>query len=353
MLSDTCYTFFYITAIIVLIIIAIVNKWYVLDKRNLFRQKLFWISVLTPLLSFIYFGVFAWWGKEPVLSAHGYSRFYEISKFPLLLLASAVPLASIVNNIHRTIQTETQINAAEKKNAVDRYLAHEKNFIEKTKEIFAHKLQSARDADGNLKKFTGKPNVVLFTTDEIRISNPYLLYTKIYNKSTIETTSDFTANPDFLAQLKDYLNIINIGLSVQTPLEKDNSLSYMIRFNTLSYNTALLLDHICASSISRVYCLIKHDGYQLKTFTLEEQTFIEVLETCYILSRKLIRVIYNEDIPHYDNIYDYIYMNKLRFNIRIHADYLQAFSSQEWVDYVSETLTIVPNEVGDTLAAET
>lgn len=351
MLSDTCYTMIYIILIIALIVITIINKWYVLDKRNLFRQKLFWISVLTPLFSFIYFVFFAWWGKEPVLSAHGYSRFYEISKFPLLLLASAVPLASIVNNIHRTIQTEVQINTAETKNAVDRYLAHEKNFIEKTKEIFSYKLPSATDADGNLIKFGGKPNIVLFTTDEIKISNPYLLYTKIYNKSTIEITSDFTANPDFLAQLKDYLNIINTSLSLQVPLEEDNYLSYMLRFNILSYNTALLLDHICASSTSRVYCLIKHNGYQLKTFTLEEQTFIEVLEVSYLLSRKLIRVIYNEDIPHYDNIYDYIYMSKLRFKIRNHADYLQAFSSQEWADYVSETLTIVPNEVGGKLAA--
>ena len=351
MLSDTCYTVIYIAAIVLLVFITIVKKWYMLDKRNLFRQKLFWISVLTPLFSFIYFGFFTWWGKEPVLSAHGYSRFYEISKFPLLLLASAVPLASIVNNIHRTIQTEAQINTAETKNAVDRYLAHEKNFIEKTKEIFAYNLQSARDSDGNLIKFNGEPNITLFTADEIKISNPYLLYTKIYNKSTIETTSNFTANPDFLVQLKEYLNTINNTLSVQHSIDEYNPLSYMIRLNTLSYNTASLLDLICTSPISHVYCLIKYDGYQLKTFTLEEQVFADILEISYLLSRKLIRLIYNEDIPHYDNIYNYLYVGKLRFKFRKHVNSLQAFSSQEWADYVSEALTLVPNEVGGTLAA--
>ncbi|HBM8578365.1 TPA: hypothetical protein L0V48_004559, partial [Escherichia coli] len=131
----------YILAIILFAFVSIYKKWYILDKRNLFQQKLFWISIAVPLLSFIYFGAFAWFGKIPVLSAHGYARFYEISKFPLLILASSVPLASIVNNIHRTIQTEAQINSSEIKNAIDRHFAHEKNFVDKIKEISSFTMQ--------------------------------------------------------------------------------------------------------------------------------------------------------------------------------------------------------------------
>ncbi|MCU6387458.1 hypothetical protein KW815_22390, partial [Enterobacter quasiroggenkampii] len=53
----------YAVAIVILFILTIRKKWYVLDKRNLVRQKLFWISIAVPILSFLYFGLFAWWGK--------------------------------------------------------------------------------------------------------------------------------------------------------------------------------------------------------------------------------------------------------------------------------------------------
>ncbi|HCT2144832.1 TPA: hypothetical protein OTQ49_003030 [Raoultella ornithinolytica] len=353
MSNDKYYTICYILLLVVLLTITLIKKWYVLDKRNLFRQKLFWISILTPLFSFIYFGYFSWHGKTPVLSAHGYARFYEISKFPLLLLASAVPLASIVNNIHRTIQTEAQLNTAETKNAVDRYLSHEKNFIEKTKEILTFKLTSARDSDGKLTEFKYEESkFLLFTSDEIKISNPYLLYTKIYNNATMETSSDFTANPVLLLKIKSHLSEINDALSFNHPIPNNNPISYMIRLNRLSFNIASLLDLICANSISHVYCLVKYDRYELKTFTPEEQILADTLEATYNLSRKLIRLIYNEDIPHYENIYNYLFVGNLRFNLRQQSGFLQPFSSQDWTDYVSESLTLLPQNVGDNLAAQ-
>ncbi|MBN3121960.1 hypothetical protein [Pectobacterium brasiliense] len=178
--------FYYLLAIFILIIISTWKKWYILDKRNLFHQKLFWLSVGVPTISFIYFGIFAWWGKTPVLSAHGYARFYDISKFPLLLLASSVPLASIVNNIHRTIQTEAQIETSETKNAIDRHLAHEKNFIEKAKEILLYDIRNAVNHKGELKTliFTDEdisPEEAatnLLKTSNLKVTNPYLLYSQ-------------------------------------------------------------------------------------------------------------------------------------------------------------------------------
>jgi len=352
MLNDKFLTIGYILILILLLIIVYAKKWYILDKRNLFRQKLFWIAILTPLCSFIYFGYFSWHGKTPVLSAHGYARFYEISKFPLLLLASAVPLASIVNNIHRTIQTEAQIDTAETKNAVDRYLAHEKNFVEKTKEILKVKLTSAKDSDGKFTEFKYKGSAfALFTSDEIRISNPYLLYNRIYCHATMETSSDFTPSQEILIGIKNHLSEINDALSVKHSLKIDNPVSYMIRLNRLSFNTASLLDMICANSISYVYCIIKHGKYELKMFTPEEQILADTIEATYNLSRNLIHLIYNEDIPHYPNIYNYLYVGDLRFNLRSQAYFLQTFSSPDWTDYVSDNLTLQSHNIGDNLAA--
>lgn len=331
----------YAVAIVILFFVTIWNKWHVLDKRNLVRQKLFWISIAVPIISFLYFGLFAWWGKTPVLSAHGYSRFYEISKFPLLLLASSVPLASIVNNIHRTIQTENQINTAETKNAVDRYLAHEKNFIEKTKEILTLKLTIARDNDGKLTEFKiGDDKYKLFISDEVKISNPYLLYSKIYNLATMEVSSDFSVNPDILNKIKNHLNDINDVVSFNHSIPKNNPFSHMIRLNRLSFNIASLLDLICANSVSHVYCIIKNGRYELKTFTSDEQILADTLEASWILARKLVRLIYDEDLPRYDNIYNYLYVDGTLFNLSQHATTLQPFSSHDWTDYVSESLSM-------------
>ncbi|MCU6180503.1 hypothetical protein [Enterobacter roggenkampii] len=331
----------YAVAIVILFFLTIRKKWYVLDKRNLVRQKLFWISIAVPILSFLYFGLFAWWGKTPVLSAHGYARFYEISKFPLLLLASSVPLASIVNNIHRTIQTETQINTAETKNAIDRYLSHEKNFIEKTKEILSLKLTIARDSNGDLTEFKlGNSAYKFFTSDELKISNPYLLYSKIYNNATMEMSSDFMANPEILIKIKNHLNEINDVVSYDHSTPDNNPLSHMIRLNRLSFNIASLLDLICANSISYVYCIVKNGRYELKTFTSDEQTLADTLEASYILSRKLVRLIYEEELPRYDNIYNYLYVNGALFNISKYTTTLQPFSSHDWSDYVSESLSM-------------
>lgn len=339
--------------IAILLFLAICRKWYILDKRNLFHQKLFWISVGVPFISFIYFGLFAWWGKTPALSAHGYARFYEISKFPLLLLASSVPLASIVNNIHRTIQTEAQINTSETKNAVDRYLAHEKNFIEKTKEILTFKLTGARDSDGKLTEFKhDETKFELFTSDEVKVSNPYLLHSKIYNNATMETSSDFSPNAEVLSNIKNHLSAIDDTLSYKHSIPDENSVSYMIRLNRLSFNIASLLDLICANSISNVYCLVKYGIYELKTFTPNEQILADTLEATYHLSKKLVRLVYNEDLPNYSNIYNYLYIGELRFNLRQKASFLQSFSSQDWTDYVSDSLSLLPHTVGGNLAAE-
>ena len=68
----------------------------------------------------------------------------------------------------------------------------------------------------------------LYKSKHGSIQFKFLGYTKIYNKSTIETTSNFTANPDFLVQLKEYLNTINNTLSVQHSIDEYNRESQII-----------------------------------------------------------------------------------------------------------------------------
>lgn len=104
-------------------------KTFKMDSEPLTKQTLFWLSIIVPIFSFLYFGSFAW--KEYVLKidADGFKKFIEVSALPLGLLSLSIPFTSVVNNIHRTIQTNKQIKEAMTKNNSDLFYSHQNNFI--------------------------------------------------------------------------------------------------------------------------------------------------------------------------------------------------------------------------------
>ncbi|EPF4654369.1 hypothetical protein ACSSQ8_003268 [Cronobacter sakazakii] len=340
----------YLIALLTLIIIIICKKWYVLSKENLFQQKLFWFSIFIPLLSFIYFGIFAWWGKTPVLSAHGYARFYEISKFPLLILASSVPLASIVNNIHRTIQTESQISTAESKNAIDRYLAHEKNFIEKIKEIGNFSILETTGADGKIKPNKYDSNYKIATKDSINITNPYHLYKKMYPSASMKIEASYNFDQGFISKIEESLNIINNNLERK---ESDNTLKEPLslhKLNAVSYNIALLFEHLCIDNISLAFYKISDDKEEIKIYTDNEFMFIEILEAAYHISRKLTYLITGNELSTFENILSYIYDAEPGFDIFNNARFQHSIYSPSWLAYVAPEVRVITS--GDNMAAK-
>lgn len=350
--------FYYLVVITILITISIWKKWYILDKRNLFHQKLFWLSVGIPTISFIYFGAFAWWGKTPVLSAHGYARFYEISKFPLLLLASSVPLASIVNNIHRTIQTEAQIETSETKNAIDRHLAHEKNFIEKAKEILSYDIRSAVNHKGELKTiiFTNEdipPDDAatnLLKTSILKVTNPYFLYSKIYKESTIFPTSSYNPCQEFILKINESFKAIDDALDSNKILHTLPPQEYLEKLKCVSYNTALILDALNVECTSNLLTEIKVEDTSIYIFTNDEMIFVDILEATYYICKKFIPLVYGIHLKKYDNIDNYLYNGKQRFNFESSVENVADFYSPEWESYTSDVYAT--NYDGDKLATE-
>ncbi|ENL8515676.1 hypothetical protein AB6H97_002712 [Providencia rettgeri] len=176
-------------------------KTYKIDAKPLTQQTLFWLAILIPIVSFIYFGLFAWWGKTPVFSAHGFERFIKISTLPLGLLSLAIPFTAVINNIHRTVQTNEQINQAKKKNDFDLFYSHRKNFIDyissRNQEVFTitvRKYFSATDYTEKKLEYRVKP------------ANPYLIYKKIYNINDTEIPS---INASYLNNLNKIWKVIN------------------------------------------------------------------------------------------------------------------------------------------------
>lgn len=187
--------------------------WLRLDHQNLFQQKLFWISIFIPLTSFLLYGVWSWQGHTPDLSASGFETFYNISKFPLLLLASSVPLASIVNNIHRTIQTEKQIKESEKKNLSDSYYTHFKNTLDLFKNIQSKELSFGNEGEEFL----------------LSINNPVRLYNNLYKNSSYDNGVNYKACEEFKKTIKDEWDNINLALGNLWPLMVRNANNVQIR----------------------------------------------------------------------------------------------------------------------------
>lgn len=221
----------YITLLAILFCLTYLKKWYILNEQNLLEQKLFWLSIGVPILSFIYFGLFSWWGKTPILSAHGYARFYEISKFPLMLLASSVPLGAIVNNIHRTIQTEAQLDRTKhqiellkEKNKSDSFYAHQKSYADIFKTLPPFLV--GENDDGKIKT-------------EISIDYPYILYRNIFTDSSVDNGYNKNISEKFTNNVEKYYD--NINKSINAVLnKKPDTYNQLLFFRQLGINVLLL-----------------------------------------------------------------------------------------------------------------
>ncbi|CAH5988471.1 TPA: hypothetical protein ACKFUI_003814 [Citrobacter koseri] len=164
--------------------IFIRNNWIKLNEGNLLKQPLFIASILIPLHTFLIYGLWIWKDHSLDFTASGFNNFLEISKLPLLLLASAVPLAAIVNNIHRTIQVEKQITETSRKNYTDSYYTHLK-FVTDSFE----KYTSIEFECGDYKS-------------KSKVSNPLSLYHSLFTASN----SDNGASNEINKSLCDFIS---------------------------------------------------------------------------------------------------------------------------------------------------
>lgn len=99
---------------------------FILNSDSLHKQWLFRLAIIFPLVSSIYF--ILWLGAPYPwrFDAYGYSKFLEINKFSLGILALSPILGAFVVSAHRSIQTTKQIEVTEKKNKVDIYFSTRK-----------------------------------------------------------------------------------------------------------------------------------------------------------------------------------------------------------------------------------
>ncbi|MCD5885046.1 MULTISPECIES: hypothetical protein [Klebsiella] len=197
-----------LTYIIGLVLLFYFFGWLELNAQNLLKQPLFIASIIVPLQMFILYGLWAWDGHSIDFTSKGFNNFLDISKLPLLILASSVPLAAIINNIHRTIQTESQIEKTQ--NQIN--LVIEKN---KTDSYYSH-LKSYSDIFQTLPKFKLsrlKKNEDAFEEIELSVVHPYTLYKNIFKSSSINNGYSTIVNDEFITSSQNLYNNINKSLN--------------------------------------------------------------------------------------------------------------------------------------------
>ncbi|AYL52883.1 MULTISPECIES: hypothetical protein [Citrobacter] len=189
----------------------------ILNDNNLVRQPLFWCAIIIPTTLFLYFGCISWKDHGPQLNSDGLINFYNISKIPLLFLASSVPLAAMVANLHRTIQTESQIVETKKKNSIDLYYSHFKFYTESFQKIPSIEV---------------KYNSL---TKTIRLTQYFSLYRKIFPNSSTNSHSSTIINQQFLQELLALWDEINLNISNHNMEYQNYSKSkFNYKFETLA-----------------------------------------------------------------------------------------------------------------------
>lgn len=95
----------------------------------------------------------------------------------------SIPFLAVINNIHRTIQTDVQIKEAKKKNLSDLFYSHQKNSIEYFATHIKHSL---------------KVGVRQHIYEErlIKVKHSYKLYQRMFSNSS-SLSNDFTVSEEY------------------------------------------------------------------------------------------------------------------------------------------------------------
>lgn len=339
----------YFSFLIILIYFVYKKKWYLLTHENLFKQKLFILSILVPFSAFVYFGAFAWWGHSLQLDSKGYENFYNISKFPLLLLAMSVPMASIINNIHRTIQTEKQISETQEKNITDNYYSHLKYTTEYFKDLPEHCIVSTH------------PKTQEKILKTLKINYPTKLYDRLFPKSNPHSGASYEVNRHITSSILDCNNRINLmvkELDETFSAQNSKPISERIKVVLTSWhNIEIRIKTICGkigiSNYDFGFSIIINDEANLIRTNIIDvddlcQTISAIQELSISILERIGEITFTEDyvLHKYSN-----HLDSLKSNRRFRS-FIERNLEERCLVHKKEIKLILEDKSGDTLAAE-
>ncbi|WP_368910804.1 hypothetical protein [Proteus vulgaris] len=167
------------------------KKKFALNEKSLHKQWLFWLFILFPLFSSLYFMLTLGFGYPPNMNIDGFNNFLNMHKFSLGILTLSPILGAFVVSAHRSIQTEKQIKETVRKNNVDIYFANKKFIYEQ--------LSYVKTIDGEV---ISKPTSLYLNAYEINGEHSDIKKKDIYNLINSELNNKNFGN-DILGKIID------------------------------------------------------------------------------------------------------------------------------------------------------
>ena len=323
-------------------------RWLKLDEKSLLQQPLFLTSILLPFHTFLIYGIWSWMGHGINFTSDGFAHFIDISKLPLLLLASSVPLAAIVNNIHRTIQTEKQIMEAQQKNLQDSYINHRKFHLELYSKI------EGKNIEEDITE-TKRSHTVSKQTNNYKlyVKYPLELYRKSYGNPTPVNSNNINIKEDFLYELnRNWAEINKELIKVHKPENRNERTVSYKRLTTAYIKTC---KHLCLGGYHSDHSFIFNDydnNYQFWSIFFKFNTLYKCLLALETVTHSYLDTCYGEDVKKYFTLDDSL----VKIGPGIYHDWLNFFQYMAHGDYIEAKLVVLSTleviETGDTLAAE-
>ncbi|NBM55705.1 hypothetical protein GWI68_13210 [Proteus sp. G2669] len=266
------------------------NK-FTLNEKSLHKQWLFWLAIIAPLVSGIYFGSGIWSEFYLRLDFKGFSNFFEISKFPFGILALSPILGAFVVSAHRSIQTAKQIEVTEKKNIIDIYYARKKSIVDDLNAFNDNELFEKYNSNLIYRKMNSGEKFYKFEINKKTISRinreiwntitHYKLAQDVFHKIADKHSKNISEMPflniDHSTHLREYIEsfekimkILSIEIKSQYLLKED-----IIDFQKILIN--MPYDSYTADEINEYYDLVSQlIPNTSKIFSILENIFLVI-----------------------------------------------------------------------------
>lgn len=325
MIGIWCYVVFLVSVVFIFWL----RDWYKIDHSSLLSQGMFWGGLIIPLVSFVYFGCYAWEGYSLSLNAAGLNEFISISKLPLGLLSLSIPFVAIVTSVHRSIQTQEQISTAmsqielaKKKNSLDEYYAREKNFVDKCS--FVEKKV------GSLPVSKGGE----YVDHKVSLSLPHKLFNVIYKDSKPDSVSAYEASDALYWMIVTEVETISENLKLHMEkLERGESPSVdedAVMLFVIMRSFCRTLDFLHVDLCPMPYFSIKKSNGSVQLCVTSEKDLKQWLRRYVVLVDTFIGLVWPEKQCSFFNIRRYVYVGAYYFAGFESGSVVQEYNSLNW-----------------------
>lgn len=271
-------------------------RWLKLDEKRLSQQWIFRLAIAIPFAISFLLCIPLWFETTFDFSSAGYTKFLSIFSLPIGVLSLSIPLVAIVAHIHRTIQTEKQINLIDQKNISDRFYSHYKYIMDSFSSIEMDNMKINGD-----------------TSKKIKISNINSLYHCFFPHSSPENGVITDGNLNHATEISKSFYDINEKIK---ELEDKTSnpdvilFDILIEVGLLSRKLNINTNEIASSKNSRKLLFIENDlKFKISTFFLDEDELKSYLKNIYNLNINIMNLL-NIKFDYYPRLSNYAFNSK-------------------------------------------